>query len=201
MTVDLPFSQAAQNNCEPILAELKVLLSDAQSVLEIGAGTGQHAIAFAAAMPDLYWQPSEHPDSLHTLRPRCEMSVLENLGAPIALDICQNTWPEPWPDAVYTANTLHIVAKDVVESFFKHCGERAKKGSLLIVYGPFNYGGQYTSESNGNFDLWLKDRNPLSAIRDFEWVEALARAGGYALQQDRSMPANNRLLVWQKTQD
>lgn len=197
--MDLPFSQAAQNNCEAILAQLKVLLGNTHSVLEIGSGTGQHASAFAAAMPHVAWQPSEPPGSLNTLRPRCEISSLENLAAPIALDICQSAWPEPWPDAVYTANTLHIVAKDVVKTLFTTCGERAKRDSLLIVYGPFNYGGQYTSESNANFDLWLKDRNPVSAIRDFEWVEQLASAAGFALQEDVAMPANNRLLVWQKT--
>jgi len=199
--MDLPFSQAAENNSEAILVQLRALLANARSVLEIGAGTGQHASAFAAAMPQLCWQPSEHPDALNTLRPRCEKSALKNLGDPIALDICHHTWPDPWPDAVYTANTLHIVAKDVVEKFFTACGERAKKDSLLIIYGPFNYNGQYTSQSNANFDLWLKDRSPASAIRDVEWVQVLATGAGFTLQADTAMPANNRLLVWRKIQD
>ena len=193
---DLPFSQAAENNRVPILEELKRLLSGAGTVLELGAGTGQHASAFAAAMPHLLWQPSEHPESLATLRPRCELSKLDNLLAPVTLDICENAWPAPWPDAVYTANTLHIVAKDVVQTLFSTCGSSASQGSLLIVYGPFNYAGRYTSDSNANFDLWLKEMNAESTIRDFEWVDSLACAGGYVLQEDIPMPANNRLLVW-----
>ncbi|MDP5052580.1 MAG: class I SAM-dependent methyltransferase [Congregibacter sp.] len=195
--MDLPFSQAAENNCGPIVAELQRLLVDARTVLEIGSGTGQHAVAFAAAMPALRWQPSEHPDSLGYLQPRCAQSRLKNLAAPIPLDICQSVWP-PWPDAVYTANTLHIVAKEVVQALFSVCGSQGTTGSQLIVYGPFNYGGQYTSESNANFDLWLKDRNPQSAIRDFEWVDSLAAAAGYVLSEDIAMPANNRLLVWRR---
>ncbi|WP_439106500.1 DUF938 domain-containing protein [Congregibacter sp.] len=193
---DLPFSQAAENNCVPILEELKRLFSGAGTVLELGAGTGQHASAFAAAMPHLQWQPSEHPESLAMLRPRCELSKLDNLLVPVTLDICENAWPAPWPDAVYTANTLHIVAKDVVQTLFSTCGSSASQGSLLIVYGPFNYAGRYTSDSNANFDLWLKEMNAESAIRDFEWVDSLACAGGYVLQEDIPMPANNRLLVW-----
>ncbi|WOJ92421.1 DUF938 domain-containing protein [Congregibacter variabilis] len=196
--MDLPFSQAAENNREPILDQLQRLLVDAGSVLEIGAGTGQHACAFAAAMPHLQWQPSEHPMSLDTLRPRCELAGLDNLLSPITLDICQTTWPSPWPDAVYTANTLHIVSKELVQALFNVCAAQATSNSQLIVYGPFNYGGQYTSESNANFDIWLKDRDTDSGIRDFEWVDSLAANAGYALQEDIAMPANNRLVLWQK---
>lgn len=194
--LDLPFSQAAENNREPILHELQRLLAHAQSVLEIGSGTGQHASAFAAAMPYLRWQPSEQPQSLATLRPRCEWVGLENLLPPIMLDISKTPWPEPWPDAVYTANTLHIVSESLVEAFFAACGAQGTEGSLLLVYGPFNYGGEFTSESNANFDLWLKDRDPNSGVRDFEWVDSLASASGYRLLDDISMPANNRLVVW-----
>ncbi|MFK8042660.1 DUF938 domain-containing protein [Congregibacter sp.] len=193
---DLPFSQAAENNREPILHELQRLLGDAQSVLEIGSGTGQHASAFAAAMPHLRWQPSEHPQSLATLRPRCERVSLDNLLPPVTVDICETPWPEPWPDAIYTANTLHIVSEPLVEAFFVACNAQGTAGSLLLVYGPFNYGGEFTSESNASFDLWLKDRDPNSGIRDFEWVDSLASTAGYRLLEDVSMPANNRLVVW-----
>ncbi|MFT4767674.1 MAG: hypothetical protein ACI8RN_000803 [Glaciecola sp.] len=196
--LDLPFSQAAENNREPILHQLQRLLADARSVLEIGAGTGQHANAFAAAMPHLQWQPSEHPKSLDTLRPRCELAQLENLLSPIAVDICQTPWPSPWPDAVYTANTLHIVSKALVQTLFQVCAAQGVSGSQLIVYGPFNYEGQYSSDSNANFDAWLQDRDSSSGIRDFEWVESLADTAGYFLQEDVAMPANNRFLAWEK---
>lgn len=195
---DLPFSQAAENNRTPILQQLQPLLANARSVLELGAGTGQHASAFAAALPHLRWQPSEHPASMDILRPRCEHAQLGNLLPPVALDMHQCPWPKPWPDAVYTANTLHIVSTELVQILFERCAAQGTAGSLLIVYGPFNYGGQYSAESNARFDLWLKDRDPDSGIRDFEWVDLLARNAGYALQEDVAMPANNRLLIWRK---
>ena len=194
----LPFSQAAENNRGPILARLQSLLADRRCVLEIGAGTGQHAVHFAAALPRLRWQPSEHPAAMETLRPRCEAAGLANLEVPLALDICARPWPVSWPDALYTANTLHIVAEPAVRALFGACAEQGSPGSLLIVYGPFKYAGAYTSESNADFDQWLRARDPASGIRDFEWLDDLARAAGYRLREDFAMPANNRLLCWER---
>jgi precorrin-6B methylase 2 len=193
----LPFSQAADNNRAPILAELRSLLAGARSVVEIGAGTGQHAVAFAQALPQLSWQPTEHPDALPTLAPRCAAAALPNLAPQQALDITDRPWPIDWTDAVYSANTLHIVGTDVIETLFAECAARAAAGSRLIVYGPFNYGGAYTSESNARFDQWLRERDSASGIRDFEWINGLADAAGYALHSDTAMPANNRLLCWE----
>ena len=198
MTDTLPFSQAAKNNTAPILAQLRRLLADIESVLEIGAGTGQHAVAFSAALPHVFWQPTEHPAALPMLRPRCAAAAQDNLGAPLALDILD--WPldADWPQALYTANTLHIVGTDTVRALFDACAARLAGGHRLLVYGPFNYGGCYTSASNERFDIWLKQRDPASGIRDFEWVDGLARRAGYALREDIAMPANNRLLCWEK---
>ncbi len=198
-TDGLPFSRAAANNQEPIFRELKSLLTGARSVLEIGSGTGQHALYFARQLPHLRWQGSEHPRALDMLRPRYEAADLDNLDPPLALDIAARPWPITWPDALYTANTLHIVSKELVEDFFHACAEQAPVGSQLIVYGPFNYDGQYTAASNADFDQWLKDRDPHSGIRDQEWVDGLAQAAGFTLQQDIAMPANNRLLCWVRT--
>lgn len=195
----LPFSRAAANNREPILEQLREMLVDARSVLEIGAGTAQHAVFFAAQLPHLRWRGSEHPAAMPMLLPRYEASGLPNLDPPLALDICERPWPINWPDAVYTANTLHIVAPAVVEKFFAACAEQAAAGSQLIVYGPFNYAGRYTSASNAEFDQWLKARDPRSGIRDQEWVDGLAQAAGFSLQADLPMPANNRLLQWKKS--
>lgn len=192
----LPFSQAAENNAEFILAELASLLHDHQSVLEIGSGTGQHAVAFAEALPSIQWQPTEHPAALATLLPRCELAELPNLLPPRELDIGNQPWTVSACDAVFTANTLHIVSVELVESFFDGLSQLQQPGSLLVVYGPFNYGGQFTTPSNENFDAWLKDRDPKSGIRDFEWVDELAGTAGYVLEEDIEMPANNRLLVW-----
>lgn len=194
----LPFSQPAENNSGPILGQLQRLLEQARSVVELGAGTGQHAVAFARALPHLHWQPTEHPRSMATLLPRCEAAALANLAPPVALDITARPWSCEWPDALYTANTLHIVAEGVVEALFAECAVAAIGASRLIVYGPFNYGGNYTSESNAQFDDWLHARDPQSGIRDFEWVNELAEAAGYSLLEDIAMPANNRLLCWEQ---
>jgi hypothetical protein len=192
----LPFSQAAANNRGPILGELRRLLSTSHSVLEIGSGTGQHALHFAAAMPELKWQPTEHPDALALLRCRCHGGVLEGLAEPRPLDINHRPWDVGEADTIYTANTLHIVGRSSVEAFF--IGAAASSATQLLVYGPFNYDGRYTSESNERFDAWLRERDAGSGIRDFEWVSDLAAAGGYTLHEDIAMPANNRLLCWRR---
>ncbi len=194
---ELPFSQACENNKRPILSELSRLFAKTGSVLEIGAGTGQHAAFFAASMPWLEWRPTELAANLPILRPRCDAFAGSNLGPPLALDACSKPWPVACRgDALFTANTLHIMAWPAVESLFAALEEHNDSFARLAVYGPFNYDGRYTSESNADFDRWLAQRDPGSAIRDFEAVDGLASASGYQLLEDLAMPANNRLLVW-----
>ncbi|GAB5412659.1 MAG: class I SAM-dependent methyltransferase [Congregibacter sp.] len=195
---DLPFSQAAENNSGPILEQLRLRLRDVSSVLEVGSGTGQHAVRFASELPHLIWQPSDHPDALPHLLPRIRSVQLDNLCDPLPLDIGMHPWPMDAPDAIYTANTLHIVSTALCEALFQVCKTQAPAGSLLLVYGPFNYDGRFTSPSNESFDAWLKARDAASGIRDFEWVNDLAIAAGYELEADQPMPANNRLLCWRK---
>jgi hypothetical protein len=195
-TDGLPFSQAAANNRGPILEQLRRLLAEQRQVVEVGAGTGQHALFFAAGLPAVHWQATEHPAALATLRLRCRAGLLANLAEPVALDIDGDAWPVPEDAAVYTANTLHIVSEDSVRAFFRGCA--ASPARQLIVYGPFNYGGSFTSESNARFDAWLRERDRASGLRDFEGVDDLARAGGFTLREDVAMPANNRLLCWER---
>ena len=194
--MQLPFSQASENNKDPILRVLSRVFADRRSVLEIGSGTGQHAAYFSAALPHLRWQPTELESNLPTLSPRCEQATQENLAAPIAFDVRERHWPPSQVDAVFTANTLHIMSASSVQAFFCGLGELAAQDLCLAVYGPFNYAGRYTSDSNARFDQWLAQRDPESAIRDFEWVDALAGEAGLILQEDNEMPANNRILVW-----
>ncbi len=199
---NLPFSQACENNKGAILTVLREVFSDRRQVLEIGSGTGQHATHFASALTHLLWQPTEVPQNLHVLRPRCAAYAGGNLLREQALDV----WDEPWqvsiPDAVFSANTLHIMSFASVQRLFEVLGDAVYETSgadrVLAVYGPFNYGGEYTSESNARFDRWLAEQHPDSAIRDFEAVNALAQQAGYTLLSDNEMPANNRLLVWKK---
>ena len=196
---ELPFSQACENNKRPILEHLNRLFANTGSVLEVGAGTGQHAVFFAGSMPWLEWRPSELAMNLPILRPRCNAYAGSNLVQPLALDVCARPWPLACRgEALFTANTLHIMAWSAVESMFAALGEHDDSFGRLLVYGPFNYRGRYTSDSNAEFDRWLARRDPESAIRDFEAVDRLAGASGYELLEDLAMPANNRLLVWSR---
>jgi hypothetical protein len=195
----LPYSQACDNNKSYILEHLRPLFADRKEVLELGGGTGQHATWFAGNMPWLRWKPTDVPANLANLRLRCEAFAGENLLSAEALDVSVLPWTTAVPDAVFTANSLHIMPFTAVETLFAGLGASAARDTLLAVYGPFNYGGKYTSQSNARFDQWLAQQHPLSAIRHFEKVDSLAADSGFELEQDFAMPANNRLLVWRKS--
>jgi hypothetical protein len=194
--VILPHSDACERNKSPILEVLRKEFAGCSHVLEIGSGTGQHAVHFASSMPWLAWQPSEMPDGMPGLRKRIFNEGPQNLRAPVALDVAERPWDVRKVDGVFTANTLHIMHWPQVEALFAGLPAVAKPGTVLAVYGPFRYGGEYTSGSNASFDALLQARDPGSGIRDFEAVDALARAAGFAHRADHRMPANNQLLVW-----
>ncbi|HEY4531390.1 MAG TPA: DUF938 domain-containing protein [Luteimonas sp.] len=193
-----PHAPACERNRDPILEVLLRHFADRRHVLEIGSGTGQHAVHFAEAMPWLRWQASDVAGHLPGIRAWLDDAGLANTPAPLALDVADLPWPTVPADAVFTANTLHIMGWPAVEDFFRGVGDvlRGVPGGTLVAYGPFNYGGAFTSDSNRDFDGWLKARDPRSGIRDFGEVDALARGAGLALVDDIAMPANNRCLVW-----
>lgn len=195
--MEKPFSQACENNRQPILDVLRQYLGEATAVLEIGAGTGQHAVHFAAALPHLRWQPGDRADNLPGIRAWVTAAALPNLAEPIAFDVNDATWPAAG-DAIFSANTLHIMGWPEVQRFFAGAGAALGSGGLLIVYGPFNYGGSHTSASNADFDRWLRCRDSASGIRDAEAVQRLADDAGFDPVADHAMPANNRTLVWRR---
>ncbi len=203
MSARKPFAAACERNSDPILAVLQRHLPDRHTVLEIGSGTGQHAVHFAAAMPWLTWQCSDRAEYLPGIRMWLEEGQLANTPAPLELDVAKLPWQLPGPvcpfDAAFSANTLHILGWSEVEAFFAGLDAALTDDATLVVYGPFNYDGAYTSDSNREFDGWLKSRDPDSGIRDFEAVNALARAIGLHLVEDVTMPANNRCLVWRRS--
>ena len=199
MTADLPFSQACENNKAPILSVLSRVFGDCHTVLEVGSGTGQHATFFAHCLPQLRWLPTDTAANLPLLVPRCANYSGDNLGPATVLDVRQRPWAVPPVDGVFTANTLHIMSMEAVCDLFSGLASVLTADARLVIYGPFNYGGRYTSASNAQFDQWLAARDPQSAIRDFEAVDALARDIGLRLLEDNEMPANNRLLVWCRT--
>ena len=186
-----PFSEASERNRTPILAILKRVFRDRRHVLEIGSGTGQHAAYFAPELPHLVWQASDVAENLPGIR------EWVTAPAPIELDV-DKEWPEPSVDAVFSANTCHIMSWPQVEKFLAGVGTILRPGGVFALYGPFNYGGKHTSESNARFDAMLRRNDPASGLRDFEKIKALAEVAKLTLQEDNAMPANNRLLVFQR---
>ena len=194
----LPVSDACERNKEPILAVLRVCLADRTHVLEIGSGTGQHAVHFAHHLPHLTWQPTEQLQHLPNLAARVRLEGAANLRAPTVLDVQEALCTAGSADAVFTANTLHIMSWVAVGALFSCVAEVLVPGGILCVYGPFRQGGKFTSESNRDFDRMLKERDPLSGLRDVLDLCGLAALNGMGLIADHDMPANNRLLVFRK---
>ena len=204
-----PYSPSCERNRDPILAVLREHFAGRRHALEIGSGTGQHAVHFAAAMPWLRWQCSDQAEYLPGIGLWLEEAALPNTPPPIELRAV--TYPAPGfapphaanadgvgYDAVFSANTLHIMGWPQVEALFAGLASVLAADATVAIYGPFNYGGEFTSASNRDFDGWLKARDPVSGVRDFEAVDALAAAIGLRLVEDVAMPANNRCLLWRR---
>lgn len=194
---DKPHAPATERNREPILTELRRWFADRQRVLEIGSGTGQHAVFFAAALPHLIWQCSDRADNLPGIRLWLAEAGLGNTPEPLTLDVTHSPWPNERYDAVFSANTLHIMSWDAVQALFAGLPARLHVGARVVIYGPFNRNGAATSDSNAAFDAKLRAEDPRMGLRDVEAVDALAQAAGLALIADIAMPANNALRVWQ----
>ena len=192
-----PYSAACDRNRDPILAVLREHFADRHQVLEIGSGTGQHAVHFAAALPHLTWQTSDRVEHHEGIRLWLDEARLSNVLPPLALDV-NDPWPSQTFDAIFSANTLHIMSWQDVQTLFTRLPQVMSPGARVVIYGPFNYRGQFTSDSNAKFEQTLKSWGPHMGIRDFEAVDALARSIGLTLLKDHAMPANNRCLVWQK---
>lgn len=193
-----PFSPACARNSEPIATVLVPLLRATQSLLEIGSGTGQHAVFLGARMGHLVWQPSDVTENLAGIRQWVDDAALPNVLPPVQLDVDQALWPVERTGAVFTANTLHIISWPSTQNLLKGVSRILDAYGLFCVYGPFRYDAAHTSESNATFDAALRARDPHSGIRDFEEVNELAQANCMTLQNDFPMPANNRLLVFRK---
>jgi SAM-dependent methyltransferase len=194
----LPFSEACERNKEPILEVLRSAFAGRRRVLEIGAGTGQHAVHFAQHLQELTWQPTDRAEYLDGLARRIEAEGTPNLMPPVEFDVLKQPWPALGADAVFSANTLHIMSWPAVEALFAGLPRVLVPDAVLAIYGPFRYEGRFTTRSNADFDRDLRERDPASGIRDFEAVDALARSAGFELVADHAMPANNQLIVWRR---
>lgn len=196
-----PFSQACENNKRSISDILVKVFSSTKHVLEIGSGTGQHAVFLGHQLPHLTWQTSDLSINHQGINLWLDEAALANVQKPLVVDL-NNAWPMAKNnlqlDGLYTANTLHIISWPLVVKFFNGIAQNMAAGASVCIYGPFNYQGKFTSESNANFDLWLKGRDINSGIRDIEAILLLANSAGLNLIDDHAMPANNRLLVFSK---
>lgn len=193
-----PYSASCDNNREPIFSVLEGLFENCRSVLEIGSGTGQHAVYFAERLPQLVWQCSDLEENHAGIRQWLGEAALPNTPPPLLLDVKSHYMSALNFDAVFSANAIHIMGWDAVRSMIQGVGQILSEGGLFILYGPFNYGHKYSSDSNARFDEWLRQRDPVSGIRNFEDVEKLANEAQLTLHEDISMPANNRILCWRK---
>lgn len=198
VTPDKPFSPACERNREPILAVLREAFADRKHVLEIGSGTGQHAVHFAAALPHLIWQTSDRAPYLPGIRQWLDEAALPNTPAPLLLDV-NGPWPAIRADAVFTANTLHIMSQADGEALFAMLPTVLADDATLAIYGPFRYAGAHTSASNAAFDHALRADHPSRGIRDAEWLIELAAGIGLTCTADHAMPANNRCLIFRRT--
>ena len=194
-----PYSESCDQNRDPIFEVIQPLLKASKKVLEVGSGTGQHAVYFAKNMPHLIWQTSDQQPYHEGIKLWLADAQLDNTPTPIALNVSSDTWPDEQFDVVFSANAVHIMGWDNVVDFFANAPKLLNSGGLFILYGPFNYNQQYTSESNARFDIWLKQRDPQSGIRDFEALDKLANNAGMKIKEDYALPANNRILVWEKS--
>lgn len=193
-----PYSESCEQNQQPILDVLREEFADSSKVLEIASGTGQHAVFFGRALPHLSWHTSELAQNHAGIQAWLDEAQLPNVRAPVAIDVNAAAWPIERVDAVFNANTVHIVSWPGVERMFAGIGRVLDVGGIVCMYGPFNYDGKFTTESNARFDAWLKSRDPASGVRDFEAINLLAEAQGLSLLKDISMPGNNRTLVWKR---
>jgi hypothetical protein len=198
MSDDKPFSPASERNREPILMVLQRHLGSCTRLLEIGSGTGQHAVHFAAAMPWLEWQCSDRSEYLPGIEAWRVEANLPNLPPPIFLDVARGAWPAPRFDAAFSANTVHIMHWPEVEAMFVGLDRALAADATLILYGPFHRDGRPTSDSNAAFDAGLRARDPGMGVRDIEAVQALASGIGLRVVEDAAMPANNACLVWRR---
>jgi len=196
------YSEACDQNREPILTVLRETFATARHVLEIGSGTGQHAVYFARQLPHLYWQASDLEENHASINAWLHEAALDNTSPPFTLDVTATAWHESTPessyDGLFSANTTHIMSWPAVQGMFSGIGKLLGADARFCLYGPFNYNGNYTSDSNRRFDMWLKDRDPASGIRQFEALGELALSNNMMLETDYEMPVNNRLLVWKK---
>lgn len=194
-----PFAPSCERNQQVIFDVLKSIIKPGdKNILELGSGTGQHAVFMAPQLPALTWHTSELLGNHTGIKQWLAESDAQNIQPPLHYQAGTTAFPNTDADVVMTVNTLHIMSWDCVNALISDAGQHLKVGARVLIYGPFNYGGEFTSKSNAEFDVWLKNKGALSGIRDFEAVCDLFQKENIQLLKDVTMPANNRCLVFEK---
>ncbi len=197
----LPYSSATERNRQPILDQLKVCLPALGTVLEIGSGTGQHAVHFSRHLPGVVWQPTDRHQALAGLEARLAAEGSERILKPMQLDVLQDPWPERAYTAVFSANTAHIMSWEAVQAMFSGVADCLVSGGLFCLYGPFNINNNFTSPGNARFDASLRGQDPSMGLRDMADIDALAGRNRMSRTKKLAMPANNFMLVFTKNHD
>ncbi len=197
MTVK-PHAPAAERNGQAILEIISIEFGACRSVLEVGSGTGQHAVFFARAMPWLTWQSSDVAENHPAIRSWIVDSGLENVTNPILLDVEQADGVDAEYDGVFSANTAHIMSIQAVQCMFDVVGRVLSSNGAFCLYGPFKMDGQFTSQSNEQFDRSLRGQNSAMGIRDLDELDGFAAIAAMNRERLYAMPANNFVAVWRK---
>ena len=191
-----PFAPACERNKGPILTVLRRVFADAADVIEIGSGTGQHAVWFAAGLPHLVWRTSDLPCNHAGINAWIDAARVANVARPLALDVARRPWPIAGAGGAFSANTAHYMYWPEVEAMFGGVADALSPGARFALYGPFARDGHQTSPGNAAFDRLLRAHDPGFGVRDVRDLERLAADGAMTLEEDVAMPSNNRILVW-----
>ena len=195
MQYEKPFSQACENNKRAILSVLERTFANCKQVLEIGSGTGQHAVFLAENLPHLIWHTSDQPQYHDGISSWLSDANIDNVRSPISFTVGQDNFPNLDVDGVFSANTAHIMQKEEAKLLMESVTAHLPEGGVFCQYGPFTHGGEFTSESNQAFHTSLLERG-YGGYRDIN--ELTAWAGELSLNDIIDMPANNHMLIWQK---
>jgi hypothetical protein len=194
----IAFSSAAERNRQPILDQLRILFPQQGTILEIGSGTGQHAVFFTRNLPGLLWQPSDRSENQAALEACFSAEGSKRILPLLQLDVLHDPWPECSYAGAYSANTAHIMSWDAVVAMFTGVALHLQSGARFCLYGPFNIDNCFTSESNAQFDAGLRAKDPQMGIRDMAAIESLANLHQMQLEHKLAMPANNFILVFER---
>lgn len=196
--MEKPFAQSCVENRDPIFSVLAPRVEGCETLIEIGSGTGQHAVYFGSGLPSVIWQTSDRQENHAGILAWLDDAKLSNVNPPLMLDVLSDTWPDGPFDCAFSANTAHIMPEDAVVAMFGGIGRVLRPDGIFLLYGPFNYDGRFTAPSNARFDASLRQRNPSMGIRDVGWLRRIAESAGLFLVEDIEMPVNNRTLIWRK---